>query len=57
MFDFKINPTDFSSTEFVIVAQSEAAKNALGGGVSMTVRKSALPETVVAMQKRGFTVS
>lgn len=56
MADFQVLPFDFASTEATFVALTEGAKNYLGGGISVNVRKSAAPDFAERLEAEGFKV-
>jgi hypothetical protein len=55
--DFSVLPFDFNATTVKIVANSQAAKVRLYGGVSVEVRKSAAQQFCNNLETEGFKVS
>lgn len=56
MADFQILPSSFSATTITFVAQNNAAKQRIYGGLSVDIRKSAAPEFLSQLEAEGFRV-
>jgi hypothetical protein len=58
MSDFQILSADFNATTIEVVALSQRAKDRLGFcAVSVSIRKSALPQWVAMIEAEGFSVN
>jgi hypothetical protein len=57
MSDFQVLPFDFNATTVTFVANSQAAKARLDGGISVAVRKSAAQQFLDNLEAEGFLVS
>ena len=57
MSDFQILPFDFNATTVTFVANNDAAKARIYGGLSVDVRKSAAQEFCDKLEAEGFKVS
>lgn len=58
MSDFQILSADFNATTVEVRALTQAAKDRLGFcAISVSIRKSALPQWVAMMEAEGFTVA
>jgi hypothetical protein len=60
MTDFTFSPTDFSSTEITVIANTKDAKEYLAerygfGCVSINIRKSAAPEFADSFEFQGLS--
>lgn len=56
MSDFQILPSDFNATTVTFVANTNAAKQRIDGGVSVDIRKSAAPDFLATLEAEGFVV-
>lgn len=54
--DFVVLSSDFNDTTVTIVAETTAAKARFDGGISIQIKKSALPRVVDLLESQGFTV-
>ena len=55
--DFSVLPFDFNATTVTFVANSDAAKARIDGGLSVDVRKSAAQDFCDKLEAEGFKVS
>ena len=56
MSDFQILPSNFNDTTITFVANTDAAKQRIYGGVSVDIRKSAAPDFLETLEAEGFKV-
>jgi len=54
--DFQILPSSFNATTITFVANTDAAKQRIYGGVSVDIRKSAAPDFLATLEAEGFKV-
>jgi len=54
--DFQILPSNFNETTITFVANTNAAKQRIYGGVSVDIRKSAAQDFLATLEAEGFKV-